>query len=153
MSVGGSQVQYDDTATFGPFPAPNVSVRGADATSVVSAFAAAGIDDCDATRYVFLVCTAIGGPPTCSYQWMPLVASGSAEAFPVCMGSVESPGGSVTATASLAVWQAILAAAGSAGFQPSSGTLAQTTVINARYFTWDGTTLTFTLVQGNATPP
>jgi hypothetical protein len=29
----------------------------------------------------------------------------------------------------------------------------QTTVVNARYFSWDGSNLGFTLVTGNASPP
>ena len=85
---------------------------------------------------------------------MPLQTVGSSDLIPMCMGEGETwPGPSIDASASMGIWQAILTAAMDAGFQPMSGTLAQTTVINARYFTWDGTSLTFSLVQGNATPP
>ena len=54
---------------------------------------------------------------------------------------------------SVRIWESILTAAAAAHFQPLSGTIDQTTVVNARYFTWDGSNLGFTLVTGNGTPP
>ncbi len=154
MTVSAGAVQFDDTSSYQAFPAPNVVAHGADAKSVIDAFSAAGIDDCDPTRTVFLVCNTLSGAPSCGTQWMPLVKLGSSEAIPVCAGSgATSPGATLAAAPSLAIWKAISAAATDAGFQPSNGTIAQATVVNARYFTWDGASLGFTLVMDDATPP
>jgi hypothetical protein len=154
VTVSASGVQYDDASSYAAFDPPNVTAHGADAQGVLAAFAAAGVDDCDPTRYVFLVCSGPGSAPSCSTQFMPLQSVGSSDLIPLCMGEGETwPGSSFDASSSLAMWQAIQTAAQDAGFQPMSGTLAESNVINARYFTWDGTTLTFTLVEGNATPP
>jgi hypothetical protein len=152
VTVSAAGVQYDDTSQYEAFPAPNEVVHGADAESLVSAFAAAGIDDCDPTRYLFLVCTQ-NGAPVCSYEWMPLQSVGSSYALPVCSGGVTTPGPTLAAAPSLAIWRAIQAAATDTDFKPLDGTIAQATVVNARYFTWDGSTLTFTMVMDDATPP
>jgi hypothetical protein len=64
-----------------------------------------------------------------------------------------TPGGIIDAANSLAVWNAVLNAAKSAGFKPTTGTIEETTVINANYFSWDGVSLGLTLVTGNATAP
>jgi len=154
MTLSASAAQYDDASIFQTFPAPNVVARGADAKTLIDAIAAAGIDDCDPTRNAYLICNALSGAPDCGYQWLPFVKVGASELLPSC-GPVSgvTPGGTLTAAASLAVWQSILRAAKNAGYQPSSGTIDQTTVVNARYFSWDGSNLGFTLVTGNASPP
>jgi hypothetical protein len=155
MTVSGNAVQWDDPSQYAAFPAPNLTITGPDARSVVDAFAAGGIDDCDPTRYVFLVCGTQGGAaPQCSYQWMPLTKVGTSQAVPVCTGAgATSPGATLTSAASLTLWQAILRAATDSGFVPQEGTVAQANVVNARYFTWDGSTLTCTIFMGDATPP
>jgi hypothetical protein len=154
MTVSPSGVQYDDASCYAAFDPPNVVAHGADAQAVLAAFAAAGVDDCDPTRYVFLVCSGSASAPSCSTTFMPLQTVGASDLIPLCMGEGETwPGSSFDAASSLAMWQAIQAAAMDAGFAPMSGTLAESNVINARYFTWDGSALTFTLVEGNATPP
>jgi hypothetical protein len=154
LSVTSLRAEYDDGSNDQPFDPPNVVVQGADAQAILDAFSSAGIDDCDPTRYVFLECNRLGGSASCGAQFMPLDMVGSSDLVPLCFGAGQTwPGPSIDAAASTALWQSILTAATDAGFQPTSGTLAETTVINARYFTWDGTNLTFSLVQGNATPP
>jgi len=152
--VGPNSVQFDDASNYSPFPAPNVIVQGMTAQSIVAAFAAAGIDDCQYGRNAFVICNSFGGAPSCGWQWMSLETVGASELLPTCgPDSTTSPGGSLDATSSVTLWQSILAAAMAANFQPPSGNLSQTTVINASYFAWHGDMLGFTLVTGNATPP
>jgi hypothetical protein len=139
--VTATEIQFDDASNYATFDAPNIRVRGADAQAVISAFAAAGIDDCDPTRNLFIVCNTGGGAPGCGHEWMDLATVGASELLPVC-----GPGGGTQAeppfdaATSLTIWNAIVKVAADAGFQPMNGTMAQTTVINADYFTWDGTT-------------
>jgi hypothetical protein len=155
IEVSPAEVQFDDASNFQPFPAPNVMVRGADAQAVMMALGRAGIDDCDPTRSVFIICNSFSGTPNCGYQWLSLQIVGSSELVPSCgPGSGgATQGASLEAASSVAIWQSILTAATTAHFQPLSGTIQETTAVNARYFTWDGSSLGFTLVTGNATPP
>jgi hypothetical protein len=153
MTVSPGEAQYDDVSHDASFPTPNLVVHGADAESLVAAFAAAGIDDCDPTRYVFLICSTLSGAPSCSYQWMPLDKVGSSYALPACGSGVGSSGPTLAAAPSLAIWRAVQRAATDAGFHPLSGTIAQANVVNARYFTWNGSTLTATMTMDDATPP
>jgi hypothetical protein len=147
-------VQFDDASNYSLPSAPNVVVQGAAAQSVVAAFETAGINDCDPALKVFLVCKDSGGTPTCSEAWLPLQKVGSSELVPSCGGDDGlSPGATLSASGSLAIWQAVLAAATTDGFQPSSGTVLQMTLFNASFFSWDGTNLGFTLEGSNATPP
>ena len=153
--VSAAEVQFDDASNYQPFPTPNVTVEGAHAQAVMMALGRAGIDDCDPTRSVFIICNSFGGTPNCGYQWISLQAVGSSELVPSCgPGSAgTTPGATLDGASSVAIWQAILSAATADHFQPMSGTVEQTTVVNARYFTWDGSSLGFTLVTGNAMPP
>jgi hypothetical protein len=158
VSVSANEVELDDASSYATPSAPNVVVQGLDAEDVIAAIAGAGIDDCSAARKVFLVCNSfegVGGAPTCGYEWMPLTKVGSSELSYACGPSSGAPssGGTLGAGPSSAIWKSILAAAKSARFVPTEGTLAETTVVNASYFTWDGKSLGFTLVTGNATPP
>jgi hypothetical protein len=155
VAVSPAEVQFDDATNFLSIPTPNVVVEGADAQAVLMAFARAGIDDCDPTRSVFIICNSFGGTPSCGYQWESFQMVGSSELVPICgPGSgTTTQGASLDAPSSNAIWQALLSAATGAHFQPMSGTIQQTTVVNARYFGWDGSRLGFTLVTGNATPP
>jgi hypothetical protein len=153
MTVSPGGVQYNDVSHEASFPTPNLVVHGPDADSLVAAFAAAGIDDCDPTRYVFLICGTLSGAPSCSYQWMPLDKVGSSYALPTCGSGVASLGPTLPAAPSLAIWRAIQTAATDTGFHPLNGTVAQATIVNARYFTWDGSTLTVTMTMDDATPP
>jgi hypothetical protein len=154
VSVTASGIQFDDASNYATFEAPNIQVRGPDAQSLISAFAAAGLDDCDPTRNLFIVCNTQGGAPGCGHEWMTLATVGASILEPAC-----GPGGGTQAEppfdapTSLAIWNAIIKAASDAGFQPMNGTIAQTTVINADYFTWDGTTLAFLLVADDPTLP
>jgi hypothetical protein len=111
------------------------------------------IDDCDPTRNLFIVCNTFGGAPACGHELMGLATVGASELVPICGPSGTSSEPPFDAATSLAIWNAIVKAAADAAFQPSNGTIAQTTVINADYFTWDGTTLAFSLVADDATPP
>jgi len=154
VSVTENAIQFDDASNYTTFDAPNVLVRGPDARSVISAFAAAGIDDCDPTRNLFIVCNTLGGgAPACGHEWMGLATVGASKLVPICGPSGTSPEPPFDAATSLAIWKAIVKAAADAAFQPSNGTIAQTTVINADYFAWDGTTLAFSLVADDPTPP
>ena len=154
VAVSPAEVQFDDATNFRSIPTPNVVVEGADGQAVMMAFAQAGIDDCDPTRSVFIICNSFGGTPSCGYQWESFQRVGSSELVPGCgpSGTI-TQGASLDAASSNAIWQALLSAASAAHFQPMSGTIEQTTVVNARYFSWDGSRLGFTLVTGNAAPP
>jgi len=153
--VSPAEVQFDDGSNYQPFPSPNVTVAGADAQAVMMALARAKIDDCDPSRSVFIICNSFGGSPSCGYQWLSLQTVGSSELVPVCgPGSGgTTQGATLDVASSVAIWQSILSAATAARFQPMSGTIEQTTVVNARYFTWDGSSLGFMLVTGDAMPP
>jgi hypothetical protein len=153
VSVTANEIQFDDASDYATFRAPNIMVRGPDAQAVISAFAAAGIDDCDPTRNLFIVCNTFAGAPACGHDWMGLATVDASELVPICGPSGTSPEPPFDAPTSLAIWSAIVKAATNAAFRPSNGTIAQTTVINADYFTWDGTTLAFSLVADDATPP
>jgi hypothetical protein len=73
---------------------------------------------------------------------------------PLCgPGGGTQPEPPFDAATSLAIWNAIIKAASDAAFPPMNGTIGQTTVINADYFTWDGTTLAFSLVTDDVTLP
>jgi hypothetical protein len=148
VSVTANEIQFDDASNYATFDAPNILVRGPDAQGVISAFAAAGVDDCDPTRNLFIVCNALGGAaPSCGHEWMTLATVGASILESVCgPGGGTEPEPPFDAPTSLAIWNAIIKAASDAGFEPMNGTIAQTTVINADYFTWDGTTLAFLLV-------
>jgi hypothetical protein len=154
VSVTANEVRFDDASNYGIFDAPNIHVGGPDAQALLDAFAAAGIDDCDPTRNLFIVCNTESGVPGCGHQWLSLATVGASELVPVCGpgGGTESEPPFDDAT-SLAIWTAMLKAASDTGFQPSNGTIAQTTIINADYFTWDGTTLAFLLVLDDPIPP
>jgi hypothetical protein len=154
-TVTPQDVSFDDASQYRSFPAPDVVVRGADAQNVIHSLAAAGIDDCDPSRSVFLICTMPDAVPNCGYQWLGLKTMGSSELVPFCgPGSGPVPaGGTLDSSSSAAIWQSILAAAAADHFQPLNGTIEQTRVINARYFTWDGAQLGFMLVADDATAP
>jgi hypothetical protein len=155
VAVTPGEVQFDEASNFRPIPAPDVVVRGADAQAVIMALSRAGIVDCGPTRRVFIICNSFGGTPNCGYQWLSLQTVGSSVLVPSCgpgSGGTQQ-GATLDASSSVAIWQSILAAAASAHFQPMHGTIEQTTVVNARYFTWDGTSLGFSLVTDDATPP
>jgi hypothetical protein len=143
VTVSTHDVQFDDASNYQSFPAPNVVARGADAHRVISALAAAGISDCDSTRSVFLICNSFNGAPNCGYQWLALEKVGPSELVASCgPGSgAASQGATLDTASSVAIWQSLLTAATVADFQPSSGTIEQTTVVNARYFSWDGSNL------------
>jgi hypothetical protein len=115
--------------------------------------AAAGIDDCDPTRNLFIVCNTLGGAPACGHEWTGLATVGESELVPICGPNATSPEPPFDAATSLVIWNAIVKAAADAAFHPSNGVIAQTTVINADYFTWDSTTLAFSLVADDPTPP
>ncbi len=77
-SVAANEIQFDDASNYATFRAPNILVRGPDAQAVISAFAAAGIDDCDPTRNLFIVCNTGGGAGrVCGHEWMNLVTVGA----------------------------------------------------------------------------
>ena len=154
VSVTANEIQFDDASNYATFDPPNILVRGPDAQGLISAFAAAGIDDCDPTQNLFIVCNTLSGAPGCGHEWMTLAAVGASILEPVCgPGGGTQPEPPFDAPTSLAIWDAIIKAASAAGFQPMNGTIAQTTVINADYFTWDGTTAGLNLARGRRPHP
>jgi hypothetical protein len=157
VSVSASHIEFDDASTYETAFAPNLRVQGAQAQSVIDALAHASLDDCNSSRKLALVCHAFaaGDAPTCSYDWADLTKVGTSELLYACgpASGMRSEGGTLDAKGSQAVWSAILAAAKAAAFKPLEGTIAQTTILNASYFSWDGETLGLTLVTDDATPP
>lgn len=155
VHLSANKVQYDDASTYQTVPAPNVVVRGKDAKNLLRAIAEAGISDCDPKRKLFLVCNNFSGAPGCSVSWKDLKQVGSSELVYAC-GPASDPTTwerELSDSASLAIWKSILTGATKAGYQPSQGTIDQTTVINAVWFSWDGSKLGLTLVTSNETPP
>ena len=151
MTISANAVQFDDVSIYEPLPAPNVVAMGTAAQGVVAAFAAAGINDCDPSRKVFLGCNNIGRPPDCGTMWIPLKKVGSSWLRDTCVGSAIERGTVFDADRSLALWRSILAAAQSGGFHPPVGTIEQTNSVDARFFTWDGTSLGLSLTTSTLT--
>jgi hypothetical protein len=150
VSASASDVQFEDASQFKDFFTQNVVAHGADAQSVVAAFKAAGIDDCDTTRKVFIICNGSFDAPSCGYQWM---KEGNGGVVHSCGGLMASAGGDFRPDASRAIWRSLLTAAEHAGFESANGPIAQTSTINARFFILDGSDLRFSLNTGVARPP
>jgi hypothetical protein len=157
VRVTANHVEFDDASTYETVFAPNLRVQGVEAQAVMDALAGAGLDDCDPRRKLALACHAFAAEdaPTCSYDWADLTTVGTSELLYACgpASGARSAGGNLDTKASQAVWNAILAAAKVADFKPLEGTIAQTTIVNASYFSWNGQTLGLTLVTDDATPP
>jgi hypothetical protein len=155
LTLTADSAEYDDASNYKTYAEPDVVVQGADAERIVKAFAAAGIDDCADTEKVFLICSTFSGAPSCGYQRLGLEQVGASTLQPICgPGSGgASRGGDLSQAASRDLWTALIDAAKSAGYKPINGTLDDVSVINARWFGWDGAKLGFTLVADNATPP
>jgi hypothetical protein len=151
MTASANAVHFDDVSIYEPLPAPNVVATGTPAQGVVAAFAAAGINDCDPSRKVFLSCNNIGHPPDCVTMWIPLQKVGSSWLRDTCAGAAITRGAVVDADRSLGLWRSILAAAQSGGFHPPTGTIEQTNSVDARFFTWDGTSLGLSLYTSTLT--
>jgi hypothetical protein len=150
VSVSASDVQFEDASQFKDYFTQNVVAHGADAQGVVAAFKAAGIDDCDTTRKIFIICNGSFEAPSCGYQWM---KQGNGEAVHSCGGLMASAGGDLRPDAARAIWLSLLTAAQHAGFESTNGPVAQTSTINARFFVLDGPDLRFSLNTGVARPP
>ncbi len=153
VGVSTPALAFDDASNDHLPPDPNVVATGSAATDVVAAMKGAAIDDCNVTSKAFVVCTAMGGPPTCSYERQNLDTVAGSALVPACMPGETTAGGNVDAGASKTLWSALLGAAKSAGYKPLNGTLDQATVVNASFFSWDGTTLGLTLTVDDAAPP
>jgi hypothetical protein len=154
MNVSANQVQFDDVSTYSHGWAPNVVAGGAAGQGLLSAFAFAAINDCDPSSSVFMICTNFAGHPQCGYQRRPYQKVGSSWFLNSCLGTGGmQPGDDLSNDQSFRMWQAILVAAQAAGFKSNDGPIEGTTVINAHFFTWDGSTARFFLLTGGATPP
>jgi len=152
--IGAATIDLDDASSYSPPTEPNVVVDAASAAPVLDAMTSAQIADCDTSARVFFVCTAMSGPPTCSYTRESLEDIGGSRLLYTCLPKGNtSPPTKLDAARSKAVWDALLGAAGTAGYKPLNGTLQQTTVVNARWFQFDGTKLGFDLTADDATPP
>jgi hypothetical protein len=153
MTASADELHFDDVSNDEALPAPNVRATGAVAQAVVSAFASAGLGDCDAARKVFVMCDNLSGRPNCYYRWTPLQKVGSSWLLNTCVGAPTINGGPIGVAPSLALWQSILAAAQAGGFRPTSGTLEQTNSVDARFFSWDGSNLEFSLGTSTLATP
>lgn len=155
VRLSANKVQYDDASIYKTVPAPNVVVRGKDAKNILRAIAEAGISDCDPRRKLSLVCNNFSGAPGCGVIWKDLKQVGSSELVYAC-GPFSDPSTwerELSDSASLAIWKSILTGAAKAGYRPPQGTIDQTTVINAVWFSWEDSKLGFRLVTSNETPP
>lgn len=152
-SFKASHIEFDDASMYSVLPELDVVVSGEPAAALLDAFAAADIDDCATDSTVFLVCNRFRGAPSCGYSRSSLVVVYGSVLRPACLGGVSHPGGELSPEASETVWQAVLNAARAAGYQPRRGTLDQATVINAKFFTWDGNHLQFELTVDSVTLP
>jgi hypothetical protein len=153
LTATPDQLHFDDVSHDTPLPAPEVVATGSAAQDLVAAFAAAAINDCDPSRKVFVTCNNLSGRPSCAYQATPLQKVGSSWLLNSCTGSNTTMSQVLGPDPSQAMWRAILAAAGAGGFQPKRGTLEQTNSVDARYFTWDGASLGFTLATSTLAQP
>jgi hypothetical protein len=178
VAATASDLKFTDISKYDTVTAvwtPNLVVQGADAAGVIAALAAAGIHDCDPSRFLSLVCSTSdpSTPAGCGYGFQPLVDVNGSYLNDTCdpdvpvdagcvPGTSDDGGGCVVdpfsltqlgASQAAAIWGSILTAAKDAGFQPLNGTVAQATVLNAAAFTWDGTTLRFNLTVDDAVPP
>jgi hypothetical protein len=130
---------FEDRSKLRPPVAANVEVTGAAAIRILDALTAARVRDDDGT--LSLVCGAANGPPTCSH-W----------SYPNGLGTPTTPT-RVDAAAAQALWSAITNAGETAGIGIDGDAHAPPTILNARSFTWDGTTLRLHLVLSNVKPP
>lgn len=153
LTVDERSLHFDDVSTHAALPEPNLTVEGAPAKDVVDAIAAGGVDDCDGTRTLFLVCNRSGGAPACGASYLPLDDVGGSALLYVCNPRANAKGPTPDAASSKRIWDAILAAAKDRSFAPLTGTLDEATVINARTFRWDGERLSLHLVVDRAVAP
>ncbi|MEA2699455.1 MAG: hypothetical protein QOI66_3726 [Myxococcales bacterium] len=153
LTATTDQLHFDDVSHDAPLPAPEVVATGSAAQGVVAAFAAAAVNDCDPSRKVFVTCNNLSGRPSCAYQATPLEKVGSSWLRNICQGANTTMPHVLGPDPSLAMWRAILAAAQAGGFQPTRGTLEQTNSVDARYFTWDGVSLGFSLGTSTLAQP
>ena len=153
VDVPAGKIDFDDVSSYAPPLAPDLLVKGAAAKGVLDAFATAGIVDCDAGKKVFLVCNKFGDSPSCGYDVIHLDLVDGSELINACTPATVDPGPALTNEGSVALWNAMIAAAKSADVSPPNGTLDQATVINAGYFQWDGETLGCHFVVDTVTPP
>ncbi len=134
-------MEFDDLSNDTALPAPDLSVKGDVAKGVLDAFATAGIVDCDPSRKTQLVCNKLEPAPACGYSAVELDEVNGEYLLHACAPSAVDGGPVLTDAASAALWNALLAAAKSAGVQPLTGTIDEATVLNASFFRWDGETL------------
>lgn len=154
MNIVSSKVEFDDGSNYALPGPPNVRAGCAAGASVLQAMEAASINDCDPTRTVFIVCNKFAGTPRCSRTFFPLENVGGSQLANICVPTpAVGPTVQIGAAEAANLWKALLEAAAASGFQPSHGTLAQTTVINAKQFTWDGAFVAFDLLADNPQPP
>lgn len=155
MHASAHEVHYDDASLYMTIPKPNVLIHDRDARNIMNVCAEAGISDCDPTRKLSFVCNSFSGTPACSVNWLELTQVGSSHLVYTC-GPEAMPvvwERDLSDSTSLAIWKAILVGAERAGYQPSEGTLDETTVINAAWFSWNGSRLGLSLVTSNTLPP
>jgi hypothetical protein len=146
LSASATHVAFEDDSIYSSPTAPNVSVHGAEARSLLDAFTAAGLENCDTARDLSLSCArAPDGAASCSTKWTPLEHVGDSDLVASCEPKDPSPGPSLDASQAEAIWAAIAKAAAGAGYKPVLGTIAESTSLSAQAFTWDGNAVAFWL--------
>jgi hypothetical protein len=154
IDIASGTVEFDDASKFSLPPSPNVRASGPEGARVVAAMEAASINDCDPSRTVFIVCNQFSESPACSTTFFPFENVGGSELVGACLPQpAVGPTIQLGASEALTLWNAIVGAAAASGFTPLNGTIEQATIINARYFTWDGASVGFLLTADNPTPP
>jgi hypothetical protein len=143
VTLARDAVTFDDRSQYFPPPAPNASVTGDPAQAVLDAMVGAGIRDDQETGDLFIVCSTIQGAPSCGYDFI------QPDYFGTSIG-----GGPVPASSAAPLWTALVSAATAAGIQPiDDGSGNPVNVVNARAFSFDGTTLRANLLTSTAVPP
>jgi hypothetical protein len=155
VSASSASLRFDDVSNYSTTPAPNLVLVGNDARNLIAALSAAEVDDCDPARALQLVCNKTGVDAACSYTWQPLTEVDGARLVATCgPASGDQVAGAILRTAdSNALWQALTVGAMHAGVAPLRGSFANSTVLNAGFFRWDGTHLGCHVTIDDATPP
>lgn len=155
ISASSSTANWDDVSNYSSPSSPNVVVDGASASGILSSFSNAKVADCDPSARAFVICTADQGTPSCSVLRDTLTDVSGSKLVYTCnpQGGEPQPAVALSDGDSRAVWAAITAAASAVNFAPLNGTIAQATVLNARYFQFDGVKLGFNLTLDDASAP
>lgn len=154
INLSKGSLEFDDASQYSLPPSPNVRASGAEAAAVVAAMESANINDCDPSRTAFVVCNKQAETPACSTTFFPLEQVGESALVNICLPPLaDAATVQLGAPEALTLWNAISGAAAASGYAPLHGTIEQATIINAKHFTWDGTSVGFLLTADNPVVP